>query len=66
MRLSASHPPWSSPYRSSDVSAYAEQVGVNLHEGGNAGEMNVRYPRTRSMAPLRGKAAIVWVTSLKG
>jgi len=39
MRLTAIQPPLIKPYFSTDVSAYAEHVGVNLHDGGNAGEM---------------------------
>jgi hypothetical protein len=43
MRFAAIHPPFRIPYRSIDVSAYDEQVGVNLQEGGRRGETNLLY-----------------------
>ena len=39
MRLVAIQPPFTTPYRSIAVTAYAEQVGWNRQLGPNAGEM---------------------------
>lgn len=58
MRLAASQPPRSAPYRSIASSAYREHEGVKRHDGGNAGEMNRWYPRMHRMAPRRGHVAI--------
>lgn len=39
MRLMASHPPLNNPCFCKAITAYSEQVGVNLHLGPNAGEI---------------------------
>ena len=58
MRLKASHPPRTTPYLSTDVSAYAEHVGVKRHEGGSMGETSTLYAPIKTITALRGSAAI--------
>ncbi len=53
MRFMASQPPGMTPNLSTDVIAYAEQVGVKRHDGPTRGEMMIWYPRISATAARR-------------